>query len=120
LQDGAINESVLEALWALQREGQPDFPSKIVTLYLDTAPSVLRELETAAAAADASLLHITLHRLHSASTAIGAVRLVALSKEAEAITRAGHLPPDATERVQAIADEYARVEAALISWCAAR
>jgi hypothetical protein len=48
------------------------------------------------------------------------VRLSALCIESEAITRTGQLPPDLAERQQAIADEYARVEAALISWCAAR
>lgn len=120
MHDSPIDESVLEGLRVLQKEGQPDFPSKIVALYLDTAPSVLKELDMAAAAGDASLLQISLHRLHSASTAVGAVRLATLCNEGETITRAGQLPPDATERVQAIANEYARVEGALISWCAAR
>jgi hypothetical protein len=62
LHDSPIDESVLEGLQALQKEGQPDFPSTIAALDLDTAPSVLKEVETAAAAGDPSLLQIALHR----------------------------------------------------------
>jgi HPt (histidine-containing phosphotransfer) domain-containing protein len=115
----AIDENVLEGLRPYQRAGQPDFPSKIVALYLDTTPSILNELETVALAGDTSLMWLAAHRLNSASGAVGAVRLATLCHDLEAMARRG-LVPNATERVQAIADEYGRVGAALKMWCAIR
>ena len=113
--DNPIDETILDRLRLFQKEGQPDFPSKIVTLYLDTTPNVLKELETAV---DAPLLCMAAHRLHSASTVVGAVRLSALCNELEAILRTGPAP-DAAERVRRIVGEYRRVEVALRSWRAA-
>ena len=118
--NSVIDETVLEGLRALPKEGQQGFPSKIVGLYLDTTPSVLKELDTAALAGDASVLQIASHRLSSASIAVGAMRLAALCNELEAMTRTGQVPADAAERIQAIADEYGRVGSALKQWCAAR
>ena len=120
LNDDAIDESVLERLRALQKQGQPDFPSKIVAHYLDTAPSALKEVEMAAAPGVASLLQSALHRLHSASTVgRGNSARGSLQRDRSDCPRE-QLPPHATGRVQVVADEYARVETALISWRAAR
>ncbi len=116
--DNVIDETLLEGLRAYQRVGQPDFPSKIVAIYLDTTPSVLNDLETAALAGDASLMRVATHRLNSASGAVGALRLAALCHDLEAMARRGQVP-DATGRVRAIADEYRRVGAALKKWCSA-
>jgi HPt (histidine-containing phosphotransfer) domain-containing protein len=114
--DNPIDETALDRLRLYQKEGKPDFPLMIVTLYLDTTPPVLKELETAS---DTRLLCMAAHRLHSASTVVGAVRLSALCNELEAILRTGPAP-DAPERVRRIAEEYKRVEAALRSWRTAR
>jgi HPt (histidine-containing phosphotransfer) domain-containing protein len=119
LPENVIDETVLEDLRRYQRAGQPDFPSKIVGLYLDTTPSILNELQTAALAGDASLISIATHRLNSASCAIGALRLAALCHDFEAMARGGQVP-NATERLQAIADEYGRVGVALKRWCSAQ
>jgi hypothetical protein len=43
--DEPLDRTVLEALRRLQSEARPNFPSMIVGLFLDTAPSVLKELE---------------------------------------------------------------------------
>jgi HPt (histidine-containing phosphotransfer) domain-containing protein len=117
--DDPIDEAVLEQLRFLQKKDRPDFPSMIVALYLDTSPGVLKELETAALAGDTSLLRTATHRLNSASTVVGAVRLSALCNTLDAVLRKGSVP-DATERVQDIAEEYKRVEAALRIWCVGR
>ena len=118
--DNVIDETVLEGLRRYQRAGQPDFPGRIVALYLDTTPSILNELETAALAGDASLMSVATHRLNSASCAIGASRLASLCHDLEAMARTGQVPADVTERVQGIADEYGRVRAALEMWRSAR
>jgi hypothetical protein len=55
--------------------------------------------------------------LNSASAIVGAMRLWALFNELEAVLRTGPVP-DVTERVQAIAEEYKRAEAALRIWYA--
>ena len=117
--DEAIDETVLEGLRTYQRIGQPDFPSKVVGIYLDTTPRILNELETAALAGDASLMWLAAHRLNSASGAVGAVRLATLCHDLEAMAQREQVP-SATERVQAIADEYGQVGAALKTWCAIR
>ena len=116
--DDVIDETILESLRLYQRVGQPDFPSKIVAIYLDTTPSILGELETAALAGDASVMWVATHRLNSASSAVGAVRLAALCHDLEVMVRRGQMP-NPTERAQAIADEYGRVRAALKKWCSA-
>jgi HPt (histidine-containing phosphotransfer) domain-containing protein len=115
----AIDETVLDDLRRYQWPGQPDFPSKIVALYLETTPTVLNELETAALAGDASLVSLAAHRLNSASCAVGAARLAVLCHDLEAMARRGKVP-NAAKRFQAIADEYGRVRAALRAWCSAR
>ena len=113
--DEALDETVLEALRRLQSEARPNFPSMIVGLFLDTAPSVLKELETAALGGEVSALRAANHRLLSGSAAVGAVRLSALCHDFELIGRTG-VVPDAAERVRAIVAEYERVEAALRTW----
>jgi HPt (histidine-containing phosphotransfer) domain-containing protein len=86
---------------------------------LDTTPSVLKELESAALADDMARLQIANHRLISASVVIGAVRLAARSNELDRMLRAARVP-DAAEWVRMIIEEYGRAEAALRSWCAGR
>ena len=114
--ENPIDETVLDQLRLLQKEGKPNFPSMIVGLFLDTTPSVLKELETAAQAGDVVSLRTASHRLISASAIVGASALSARCRELESITRTGSVP-DAAERVRAIVVEYERVEAALQSWC---
>jgi two-component system, sensor histidine kinase and response regulator len=113
--DEPLDRTVLEALRRLQSEARPNFPSMIVGLFLDTAPSVLKELETAALGGEVSALRAANHRLLSGSAAVGAVRLSALCHDFELIGRTG-VVPDAAERVRAIVAEYERVEAALRTW----
>jgi len=101
--DDPVDERVLEALRALQKKGRPDFPAMIVGLYLETAPSVLKQLETAAQVGDIGLLHSESHSLNSASALVGALRLSTYCNELEAIARTGSAP-DSIERVQGIAE----------------
>jgi HPt (histidine-containing phosphotransfer) domain-containing protein len=113
--DVPIDEAVLNQLDGLK----PGFASKIVALYLDTTPSVLKELESAALADDMAWLQIANHRLTSASVVIGAVRLAARCNELDRMLTAARVP-DAAEWVRIIIEEYGRAEAALRSWRAGR
>jgi len=115
--DEPIDQTVLDGLRRLQSKARPDFAAKIIRLYLDGTPGVLDELRTAARAGDMSALHTANHNLLSASAALGAARLAALCHDMDVTMRTGSLP-DAAQRVEAIAEEYKQVEAALRAWCA--
>ena len=117
--DDPIDETVLDQLRFLQKEGKPNFPAMIIGLFLDTTPDVLKELETAAQVGDVSALRMASHKLISASEIVGASGLSAYCKELELTTRAGSVPY-AAERVRAIVEEYKRAEAKLRSWRMAR
>jgi HPt (histidine-containing phosphotransfer) domain-containing protein len=96
-----------------------DFASKIITMYLDTTPSVLKELKSAALAEDMGWLRIANHRLNSASVAVGAVRIAARCNELDRMLRTGPVA-DAVEWARILIEEYDRAEAALRHWCASR
>jgi len=114
--DNPIDETVLDGIRQLQSKARPDFASRIIRLYLDGTPGVLKELRAAARVGDMSALHTANHNLLSASASLGAVRLTALCHDTDIVLRTGSVP-DAAERVEAIAEEYKRVEAALRIWC---
>jgi HPt (histidine-containing phosphotransfer) domain-containing protein len=107
-----INPAVIKTLRALQREGRPDILSTLISLFLDNARTLLKDLERAAAAGDMDLLCHASHALSSASGNIGASLLAAHCKELERMARAGSVPEPGA-RVAAIATELRRAEVAL-------
>lgn len=112
--ENPLDESVLDRLVALEK-GRPGFAGKIVALYLDTTPSVLHELESAALADDKEALRVASHRLRSASLVIGAMPLASSCHELDRMLRTGEMG-DAAGFVRIIGQEYRQAEAALRSW----
>jgi HPt (histidine-containing phosphotransfer) domain-containing protein len=108
----AIDEAVLNNLALLQREGRPDILSRVITLFLETAPGLLRELQDGAARGDMASLRRASHALKASSANVGAVALAAHCEELEAMARAESVP-DATARVAAIVEDYRRAQNAL-------
>jgi HPt (histidine-containing phosphotransfer) domain-containing protein len=107
-----INPAVLKTLRALQREGRPDILSTLITLFLDNARVLLKDLERAARDGDIASLRQASHALGSASGNIGASLLAARCKELENLARAGSvLKPEA--EAASIEAEFRRAEAAL-------
>src|SRR5205823_4952736 len=100
-----IDQAVLDNLALLQREGRPDIVSRIITLFLENAPSLLRELEDGAARGDMALLLRTCHALKASSANVGAVALAAHCEELEAMARIEAVS-DAAARVTAIIEDY--------------
>ena len=107
-----IDTRVLNGLAGLQREGRPDIVNRVIMLFLENAPLLLKDLETGAATGDLALLHRASHTLKSASANVGAAQLSARCEGLEAALRTGDLA-DAQSRVQGIAETYRLVESAL-------
>jgi CheY-like chemotaxis protein/HPt (histidine-containing phosphotransfer) domain-containing protein len=107
-----IDQSVLDNLALLQREGRPDIVSRIITLFLENAPSLLRELQEGAARGDMALLLRICHALKASSANVGAVALAGHCEELEAMARIEAVS-DAVARVAAIIEDYRRARDAL-------
>jgi HPt (histidine-containing phosphotransfer) domain-containing protein len=113
--DRPIDPSVLKTLQALQREGRPDLLSTLITLFLDSARALVKDLSKAAEDGDLALLGQASHALTSASANVGALLLSARCRELERMARAGSVL-NATARVAAITAEYRRAEADLSAY----
>jgi CheY-like chemotaxis protein/HPt (histidine-containing phosphotransfer) domain-containing protein len=107
-----IDQAVLDNLALLQREGRPDIVSRIITLFLENAPSLLRELEDGAARGDMALLLRTCHALKASSANVGAIALARHCEELEAMARIEAVS-DAAALVAAIIEDYRRARDAL-------
>jgi CheY-like chemotaxis protein/HPt (histidine-containing phosphotransfer) domain-containing protein len=107
-----IDDAVLNNLAQLQREGRPDIVNRVITLFLESAPALLKDLKDGAAKGDTAVLHRASHTLKSASANVGAALLSAHCRELEAMARLGPVP-DAAARVEAIAADYQQAQAAL-------
>jgi signal transduction histidine kinase/DNA-binding response OmpR family regulator/HPt (histidine-containing phosphotransfer) domain-containing protein len=107
-----IDDRVLDMLAGLQRDSRPGIVGRVITLFLHSAPALVKDMEEGAASGDTALLHRASHTLKSASANVGAVVLSAHCKELEVLSRTGSVP-DAAARVAAIVEDYQRAEAAL-------
>jgi CheY-like chemotaxis protein/HPt (histidine-containing phosphotransfer) domain-containing protein len=107
-----IDEAVLDNLAQLQREGRPDIVNRVITLFLESAPALLRELQEGAARGDMAVLRQACHALKASSANVGAAPLSAQCEELEALART-ELVPDAAARVAAIVEAYHRARDAL-------
>ncbi|HET7033455.1 MAG TPA: Hpt domain-containing protein, partial [Casimicrobiaceae bacterium] len=93
---------------ALAETTGADFARELVATFLEEAPGMLEELQSAFAAGDAERFRRAAHTLKSNSNTFGAVGLGALARELEL----GGLPKVATS-LDPLLQEYARVAAAL-------
>jgi HPt (histidine-containing phosphotransfer) domain-containing protein len=114
-----LDEAVITALRDLQREGRPDVLAVVVSLFRESAPAILEDLEVAAGGTDTAALLRATHKLRGISANVGARLLISRCRELESAARMGSIPDSAVADAQAIAREYERVEAALRSWGAA-
>jgi CheY-like chemotaxis protein/HPt (histidine-containing phosphotransfer) domain-containing protein len=111
-QNQPIDEAVLDDLAQLQREGRPDIVNRVITLFLESATGLLKELQEGAASGDMTLVERACHALKASSANVGALALAAHCEELEALARAGTVA-DAAAHVGTISDDYRRVHAAL-------
>jgi HPt (histidine-containing phosphotransfer) domain-containing protein len=98
----------------LQETAGADFVSELVQTFLEEAPAMLQELRDALASGNAEGYRRAAHSLKSNSLTFGARTLGALAREQEL----GGLPADRSPAaLDALAQEYTRVAAALTELC---
>ena len=115
----ALDLGILAQLAAIQRNGRPGFVERIISLFLQTASDLINDLEVASANDEAAALYQASHSLKPCSATVGAWSLAALCERLEGMTRSGSIQ-NAEARVEEIAEEYKRVEAALKDFCLPR
>ena len=86
----------------------------MVTMYLKSAPDLIRRMEEAVSRGDAEGAHLAAHSLKSSSAFLGASHLSTLCREVEDVWRSRDLD-GAAQRVARIQAEFAGVEMALAS-----
>ncbi|MDD3816265.1 MAG: Hpt domain-containing protein, partial [Desulfocapsaceae bacterium] len=70
---------------SLQRPDRPNVLSKIITLYQQNSPALLRAIRDAVSSGDGAGLQEAAHSLKTASANLGAVELAAICKELEGL-----------------------------------
>lgn len=106
--------SALDVLSRLRGKSEPAFLDRIIVMFIESASTLLRELNRARSENDVAALHHASHALKSCSATIGAGLLAERCGELETAARRGSVP-DAASQIDVIVCEYQRVEAALIS-----
>ncbi|MEO8566641.1 MAG: Hpt domain-containing protein [Betaproteobacteria bacterium] len=104
-----IDRATLEAL---KQTTGAEFVLELVDTFLQEAPVMLEDLRRALAAQDADKFRRTAHSLKSNSNTFGALTLGAMARELE-LTSASKVSEGGAEPLNALAQEYSRVAAAL-------
>jgi CheY-like chemotaxis protein/HPt (histidine-containing phosphotransfer) domain-containing protein len=112
VEDDTIDQRALDTIQGLQRKGAPSILERVISQYLESAPSLLASARDAEKKGDASALEKAAHSLKSSSGNVGAVKLVALCKEIETKAREGNLD-DMSSGSAALDAEYKKVRGAL-------
>ncbi len=107
-----LDAASLEAIRALQIEGQPDFLTELVDIYLRDSVRHIAALHTALDNDQFDELRRAAHSLRGASTNMGAHALAAFLSEVEKQAAFGFVD-DGREMMSRVDDEYARVVEAL-------
>ncbi|MDS4029984.1 MAG: response regulator [Candidatus Contendobacter sp.] len=108
-----LDQRALNQIRAMQRPGSPDLLGKIIGLYLENSPGLLRQIRDAVASQDGDALRQAAHSLKSSSANLGATELAALCKALEQRGRDRRLE-DAAELLRELETHYARAREALL------
>ncbi len=106
-----LNQTTLNNIRSLQREGAPDILQKIVGLYLENSSKIIDELRQAVEKEDAKKIRSTAHSLKSSSANLGADLLAETCKEMESLGR--------QDQLQNIKEEFKRLSEQYEATCAA-
>jgi HPt (histidine-containing phosphotransfer) domain-containing protein len=106
-----IDWSILDAFGALRKPGGQDPRARLMTVYLQSSPSLVEALRAALTAGDAPALITSAHSLKSSSSGIGATGFGRICAEIEQLGRANALQ-DASALLEQAEKEFAAVCAA--------
>jgi HPt (histidine-containing phosphotransfer) domain-containing protein len=112
--EAVLDDAVLELVSRLGGKSAPEFLDRLITMFLESALTLLGELKRALADGDVAALRHASHTLKSCSATIGASLLSERCKELEMMARAGAMQ-GAAALADAIFHEYQYVQAALIT-----
>ena len=105
--EAGIDKTVWDAILSLQRPGQPDILTRVLTTYLDDSRLLVEHIRAAVQAHDPVALAQAAHRLKSSSAQLGVLATAAHCKALETLGRlarideAAHLLAQLTEAHQA-------------------
>jgi len=107
-----LDREVLNQLGRVRTNGKPELLTRLIGLYLDESPKLIREVKLAAGSGDAAQMARAAHSLKSCSANVGATVLSRYCEEIEAAARGGDI--DAARRIVAkIEMEHGCVQTAL-------
>jgi HPt (histidine-containing phosphotransfer) domain-containing protein len=97
---------------ALKQTTGAEFALELVDTFLQEAPVMLEDLRRALATNDADKFRRTAHSLKSNSNTFGALALAAMARDLE-LTSVAKVSESGSQPLDALAEEYSRVAAAL-------
>lgn len=107
-----LEQDTLTRIRALQRPGKPDVLGKIINLYLENSPGLIKTVLNSVEQGDGTALCEAAHSLKSSSANLGAVSMAAVSKKLEEMGREGRTDA-AKALIGRIESEYKSASAAL-------
>jgi HPt (histidine-containing phosphotransfer) domain-containing protein len=109
-----MSESVIDLATfnSLKEIGGAEFIKELIDTFLDDAPTMFEQMQTALAALDADSFRRAAHSLKSNANTFGATQLAVLAKELEFIGRDNKLNTVGT-KLDSLSAEYAKVESVL-------
>jgi histidine phosphotransfer protein HptB len=108
---GTLDHAALDTLMEMVGD-DPSFLAEMIDTFLEEAPGLISDMQTAATSADVDSLRRAAHTLKSNSLTFGAVRLGDLSREIEERAARSQIG-DIGELIDLVVEEYPAVAAAL-------
>ncbi|MCP5154566.1 MAG: cache domain-containing protein [Ectothiorhodospiraceae bacterium] len=108
-----IDPAAVANIRSLQRPGAPCVLSRVIHLFVDSAPAALDGIEASLAAGDPTALREVAHRLKSSASNLGAMRFAEICKELETLGRSG-TTDGAHELLEGLRELYPLVESHLM------
>jgi len=109
--NATIDWSVLETLRSYRKQGGPDPCIRLITIFLDSSPALLKAMHTALQTADPESLAQAAHSMKSGSLNMGATALSGFCAQLEKIGRSA-VTEEAGDLFARVELEYAAVETA--------
>ncbi|MFA4916098.1 MAG: ATP-binding protein [Syntrophales bacterium] len=107
-----LDQSKLDSIRLLQREGRPNILYRVITTHLDEVPRLLKSLSEALSVNDIPVIQRTAHTLKSSNANLGATELTMLCREMELMCKENKLN-NADQLLAKIEKEYKKVKIAL-------